>query len=104
MQQIFVSKICVPQLLAPLHLMFCAATPCQDNSSESSPIMRDEVGHHALHGTGSETLPTYSISPDLSDSEVDACRLSSSAHPTHFLWGLGQGTVMAMAKPLFCSR
>ena len=23
---------------------------------------------------------------------------------TDFLWGLGRGTVMAMAKPLFCSR
>ena len=26
--------------------MFCAASLCQDNSSESSPIMRDEVGEH----------------------------------------------------------
>src|SRR4029434_504949 len=96
MKQIFFSKICVPQLLAPLPLIFCAASLCQDNSSESSPIMRDEVG------AGSGTIPPYSISPDTSDSEVDACRLSSSAHPTDFLWGLGWGTVMAIAKPLFC--
>src|SRR4029434_3466708 len=40
------SKTCVPQLLAPLNLMFCAASLCQDNSSESSPIMCDEVGKH----------------------------------------------------------
>ena len=26
--------------------MFCAASLCQDNSSESSPIMRDKVGDH----------------------------------------------------------
>src|SRR4029434_8911658 len=26
--------------------MFCAASLCQDKSSESSPIMRDEVGEH----------------------------------------------------------
>ena len=53
---------------------------------------------------GYETIPPYSISPDPSDSEVDACGLSSSAHPTNFQWGLGRGTVMAMAKPLFCGR
>src|SRR4029434_1421895 len=99
MEQIFFSI--VPQLFAPLHLVFCAASLCQDNSSESFPIMRDEVGEH---GTGSETISTYSISPDPSDSEVDACRLSSSAHPTNFQWGLGRGTGMAMAKPLFCVR
>ena len=46
MKHIFFSKICVPQLLAPLHLIFCAASLCQGNSSESSPIMRDEVGEH----------------------------------------------------------
>ena len=46
MKQIFFSKICVPQLLAPLHLIFCAASLCQDNSSESSLIMRDEVVEH----------------------------------------------------------
>src|SRR4029434_1166275 len=72
--------------------MFCAASLCQDNSSESSPIMRDEVG--GTHGTGSETIPPYSISPDPSDSEVDACGLSSLAHPTDFQWGLGEGIVM----------
>ena len=36
----------MPQLLAPLNLMFCAASLWQDNSSESSPIMCDEVGEH----------------------------------------------------------
>ena len=46
MKQIFFKKICVPQLLAPLHLTFSAASLCQDNSSESSPIMHDEVGEH----------------------------------------------------------
>ena len=95
MKQIFFSKICLPQLLAPLSLIFCAASLWQDNSSDSSPTMRDEVGEH---------IPPYSISPDPSDSEVDACGLSSSAHPTHFEWRLGRGTLMAMAKPLFCGR
>src|SRR4029434_9646234 len=46
MKQIFFSEIGVPQLLAPLHLIFCGASLCQDYSSESSPIMRDEVGEH----------------------------------------------------------
>ena len=83
--------------------MFCAASLCQDNSSESSPIMRDEVGHHALHGTGSETIPTYSISPDPSDYEVNTCRFGfSSSH--RFSMGFRLGTVMAMAKALFCGQ
>ena len=34
------------QLLAPFHLIFCADSLFQGNSSESSPIMRDEVGEH----------------------------------------------------------
>ena len=46
MKQIFFSEIGVPQLLAPLHLIFCAASLFQDNSSESSLIMRDEVVEH----------------------------------------------------------
>ena len=101
MKQIFFSKICVPQLLAPLHLIFCAASLCQDNSSESSPIMRDEVGEHMaqdlrpfLHAVSLQILQI------LRSTFVD----SASAHPTDFLWGLGRGTVMAMAKPLFCGR
>src|SRR4029434_4374987 len=73
MEQIFFSI--VPQLFAPLHLV---SSHCQDNSSESFPIMRDEVGEH---GTGSETISTYSISPDPSDSEVNICRFGfSSSH------------------------
>src|SRR4029434_3492034 len=47
---IFFPKTGVPQLLGPLNLMFCAASLCQDNSSESSPIMRDEVGEHMALG------------------------------------------------------
>ena len=91
----------MPQLLAPLNLMFCAASLCQDNSSESSPIMRDEVGEHVardlrpfLHTVSLQILQI------LRSTLVD----SASAHPTDFLWGLGRGTVMAMAKPLFCGR
>lgn len=45
-------------------------------------------------------------------SVVQACVLSSSAHPTGFLWSLGQetdkdkdwGTGMAKAKPWFCGQ
>src|SRR4029434_7807891 len=99
MKQIFFSKICVPQLSAPLHLIFCAAPLRQENSSESSPIMRDEVGEHMardrrpfLHAVSLQIIQM------LSSTFVD----SASAHPTDFLWGLGRGTVMAMAKPLFC--
>ena len=87
----------MPQLLAPLNLMFCAASLCQDNSSESS-LMRDEVGEHMardlrpfLHAVSLQILRSTFVD-------------SASAHPTDFLWGLGQGTVMAMAKPLFCGR
>src|SRR4029434_2267577 len=42
------------------------------------------------HGTGSETMPTCSISPDPSDSEVNALRLGfSSSHrfSMGFRWG-----------------
>ena len=85
----------MPQLLAPLNLMFCAASLCQDNSSESSPIMRDEVGEHMardlrpfLHAVSLQILRSTFVD-------------SASAHPTDFLWGLGWGTVLAMAKPLF---
>ena len=101
MKLIFFSKICLPQLLAPLHLIFCAASLCQDNSSESSPIMVYEVGEHMARDLRQFL---HTVSADPSDSEVGACGLSSSAHPTDFLWGLGRGTVMAMAKPLFCGR
>src|SRR4029434_8253552 len=94
-------KNCVPPLLAPLNLMFWSASLCQDNSSESSPIMRDEVGEHMerdlrpfLHAVSLQILQI------LRSTFVD----SASAHTTHFLWGLGRGTVMAMAKPLFCGR
>src|SRR4029434_10802554 len=99
MEQIFSPKICVPQLLAPLNLMFCAASLCQDNSSESSPIMRDEVGEHMawdlrpfLHAVSLQLLQI------LRSTFVD----SASAHPTDFLWGLCRGTVMAMAVNHFC--
>src|SRR4029434_3474138 len=81
--------------------MFCAASLCQDNSSESSPIMRDEVGEHMvwdlrpfLHSVSLQILQI------LRSTFVDL----ASAHPTDFLWGLGLGTVMAMTKPLFCGR
>ena len=101
MEQIFFSKICVPQLLAPLHLMFCAASLCQDNSSEFSPIMRDEVGEHMawdlrpfLHAVSLQILQI------LRSTFVD----SASALSTYFLWVLVRVTVMAMAKPLFCGR
>src|SRR4029434_9637248 len=103
MKQIFFSKICVPQLLAPLHLIFCAASLCQDNRSESSTIMRDEVVQHMAWDLR-PFLRTVSLQILQIDYEVNACGLSSSAHPTYFLWGLGRGTVMAMAKPLFCGR
>src|SRR4029434_4553669 len=98
---IFSHRTCVPQLLAPLNVMFCAASLCQDNSSESSSIMRDEVSEHMardlrpfLHTVSLQILQI------LRSTLVD----SASAHPTDFLWGLGRGTVMAMAKPLFCGR
>src|SRR4029434_3478595 len=96
-KSIFFPKTCVPQLLAPLNLMFCAASLCQDKSSESSPIMRDEVGEHMardlrpfLHAVSLQILQI------LRSTFVD----SASAHATDLLWGLGRGTVMAMAKPL----
>ena len=80
---------------------FLCSLPFQDNSSESSPIMRDEVGEHMaqdlrpfLHAVSLQILQI------LRSTFVD----SASAHPTDFLWGLGRGTVMAMAKPLFCGR
>ena len=64
--------------------------------------MRDEVGEPMARDLR-PFLHTVSLS-DTSDSEVNACGLSSSAHPTDFQWGLGRGTVMAMAKPLFRGR
>src|SRR4029434_3533792 len=98
---IFFPTTCVPQLFTPHNIMLCAASLCQDNSSESSPIMRDEVGEHMardlrpfLHAVSLQILQI------LRSTFVD----SASAHPTDFLWGLGRGTVMAMAKPLFCGR
>ena len=90
----------MPQLLAPLNLMFCAASLCQDNSSESSPIMCDEVGEHMARDLR-PFLHTVSLQI-LQIQKFDACRLPS--HPTDFQWGLGRGTGMAMAKPLFCGR
>src|SRR4029434_8518568 len=90
----------VPQLMPPLNLMFCAASICRDNSSESSPIMRDEVGEHMTRDLRQLHTVTITILHILRSTLVD----SSSAHPTDFQWGLGRGTVMAMAKPLFCGR
>src|SRR4029434_2668645 len=100
-KSILFSKTCVPQLLAPLNYIFCAASLCQDNSSESSPIMRDEVGEHMARDLR-PLLHTVSLQilQILRSTLVD----SASAHPTDFLWSLGRRTVMAMAKPLFCGR
>src|SRR4029434_3107313 len=95
-KSILFSKTCVPQLLAPLNLMFCAASLCQDNSSESPPIMRDEVGEHMAR----DLRPLLQILQILRSTFVD----SASAHPTDFLWGFRQGSVMAMAKHLVCGR
>src|SRR4029434_9742617 len=60
------------------HLLFCAASLCQDNSSKSSPIMRDEVGEHMAR----DLRPfLHTVSPDPSDSEVNVCRFDfSSSH------------------------
>src|SRR4029434_3739725 len=94
-------KTCVPQLLAHLNLMFCAASLCQDNSSESSPIMRDEVGEHMAR----DMRPLlYTVSLQILQILRSTFVDSASAHPTDFLWDLGRGTVMAMAKPVFCGR
>src|SRR4029434_5106285 len=99
---IFFPKTCVPQLLAPLNLMFCAASLCQDNSSESSPIMRDEVGEQRARD----------LRPFLHTVSLQILQIPRSTFVdtplqliTNILWGLGGGgTVMAMAKPLFCGR
>lgn len=60
--------------------------------------MRDEVSEHMawdprpfLH-TESFQIPQIS--------RFDTCGLSSSTHPTYFLWGLGRRTLMARAKTL----
>lgn len=42
----FFSKTHWPQLLAPFYSILFATSFCQDNSSESSPIMPDEFGEH----------------------------------------------------------
>src|SRR4029434_2998113 len=85
MKQIFFSKICVPQLLAPFHLIFCAASLCQDNSFASSLIMRDEVGEHMARDLRPFLHEVYlQILQILRSTFVD----SASAHPTDFLWGL----------------
>ena len=60
--------------------------------------MRDEVGEHMAR----DLRPfLHTVSLQILRSMLVA---SASAHPTDFLWGLSWGTVMAMAKPLFCSR
>src|SRR4029434_4606514 len=98
---IFFPKTCVPQLLAPLNLMFCAASLYQDNSSESSPIMRDEVGEHMPR----DQRPfLHTVSLQILQILMSTLVYSASALPTDVLWGLGRGTVMAMAKPLFRGR
>src|SRR4029434_1444378 len=95
---IFFPKTCVPQLLAPLHLMFCAASLCQDNSSESSRIMRDEVGEHMAR----DLRPfLHAVSLQILQILRSTLVYSASTLPTDFIWGLGRGTVMAMVKPLF---
>ena len=83
----------MPQLLAPLNLMFCAASLCQDNSSEVGEHMARDL-RPFLHAVSLQILQI------LRSTFVD----SASAHPTDFLWDLGRGTVMAMAKPVFCGR
>src|SRR4029434_9226879 len=73
--------------------MFCAASLCQDNSSEVGEQMARDL-RQFLHTVSLQILQI------LRSTLVD----SASAHPTDFLWGLGWGTVKAMAKPLFCGR
>ena len=95
MKHIFFSKNDWPQLLAPFHLIFSAASLC---SSESSPIMCDEVGEHMTRDLR-PFLHTLSLQilQILRSTFVDL----ASAHPTDSLWGLGRGTVMALFSPLF---
>src|SRR4029434_9449913 len=77
--------------------MFCAASLCQDNSSEFYPIMRDEVGEHMTR----DLRPfLHTVSLQILQILRSALVDSASAHPTDFLWGLGRGTVKTMAKPL----
>lgn len=54
-----------------------------------SPMTREEVG---------DLRPLLHADPPHSKMLVS----SSSAPPTHFLWGLVRGTMKAVAEPLFC--
>src|SRR4029434_8380271 len=81
--------------------MFCAASLCQDNSSECSPIMRDEVGEHMARDLGPFL---HTVSLQIHQILRSTFVYSASALPTDFLRGLGQGSVMAMAKTLFWGR
>src|SRR4029434_867283 len=81
---IFFSKTCVPQLLAPLNLMYCAASLCQHNSSESSPIMRDEVGEQMAR----DLRPfLHAVSLQILQILRSTLLVSAAAHPTELLWG-----------------
>ena len=61
--------------------------------------MSDEVGEHMA-----QDLRPFLHTVSLQILQIMRSTLadSVSALPTDFLWGLGWGTVMAMAKPLFC--
>ena len=96
----------MPQLLAPLNLMFWAASLCQDNSSESSPIMGDEVGEHMAR----DLRPfLHAVSLQCLDTEVNACRLSfSSSHRFSMGFrsgdcdGHGKNLSSAVGEPFLC--
>ena len=77
----------VSQLLAPLNVMFCAASLCQDNSSKSSPIICDEVGEHMARDL---RLFLHTVSLQILQILRSALVDSASAHPT-FSMGFRSG-------------
>lgn len=79
-------NICVTQLLGILWSILCAAYPCQDNSSESSP----DWWVWRIHGEG-----IWWIFSDPSDPSL----LFSSPH--NFSMG-SQGTGIARVRPWLC--
>lgn len=82
-------NICVTQLLGILWSILCAAYPCQDNSSESSP----DWWVWRIHGEG-----IWGIFSDPSDPS-DPSLLFSSPH--NFSMG-SQGTGIARVRPWLC--
>lgn len=82
-------------------LSFSSTSLCHHNSSESFPIILDEIGEYKARNL--RPPPPYRISPYPTWSFALSFG-HSSVYLTGYQWCLGQGTGIAMSRAWFCGH